>query len=118
MSYPAVTPAPTTPPARGHRTLDVPGLVAIIISAIALLPALIIFLIGALPTDARMIWWVGLWLAPVLSVVGVAVLALGVAGIVVAARRGTRFVLSIIGLVLAVVLIVPGVVVLLTVWWA
>lgn len=117
MSYPAATPHPTGPPGQQRRAIDVPGLVALIIGGVALLPALVIFLIGLFPSDLRMIWWLGLWLAPVLTLVGVVVLALGIAGIIVGARRRTRFVLSIVSVPLGIALIVPGVIVMMNVWW-
>jgi hypothetical protein len=94
------------PPAPASRR-DVLGMIAVVVGAAGLLPGLLVFLVGLIPS-MNAIWWLGLVLIPLLAVLGVAALVLGVVGIVRAARRHGRFVLSVIGLVLGLVLVAPA----------
>jgi len=98
----------TTPPAAPvqKRRLDVLGLIAIVVASLALVPSLLVFLIGLIP-EMNAIWWLGIILIPVLGVAGVIALVLAIIGVIVAVRRGTRFVLSIVGGVLGILLLLP-----------
>lgn len=98
----------TTPPAAPvqKRRLDVLGLIAIVVASLALVPSLLVFLIGLIP-EMNAIWWLGIILIPVLGVAGVIALVLAIIGVIVAVQRGTRFVLSIVGGVLGILLLVP-----------
>lgn len=100
------TPAPMPAPARPRRRLDVLGLIAVIVAALVLLPSLAVFLIGLIP-EMNAIWWLGIVLLPFLAIAGIIALVLGVIGVIVAVRRGTRFALSIIGGVLGILMLVP-----------
>lgn len=98
----------TTPPAAPvqKRRLDVLGLIAIVVASLALVPSLLVFLIGLIP-EMNAIWWLGIILIPVLGVAGVIALVLAIIGVIVAVQRGTRFVLSIVGGVLGILLLLP-----------
>jgi hypothetical protein len=90
--------------APARRRLDVPGLIAVIIVGVVLAPALIVLLIGLIPS-MNAIWWLGIVLIPILGVAGAIAIVLGVVGLV--ARRGTARVLSILGIVLGLVALLP-----------
>lgn len=96
----APAPAPT------RRRVDVPGIVAVILGLVGLLPSLVIFLIGLMP-DMQMIFWLLIVTIPILGIGGVIALILGVIGIIVGVRRRTRYVWSIIGVVLGILMLVP-----------
>lgn len=98
----------TTPPVEPaqKRRLDVLGLIAVIVAALAIVPALLVFLIGLIP-EMNAIWWLGIILIPILGVAGVVALVLAIIGVIVAARRGARFVLSVIGGALGILLLLP-----------
>lgn len=98
----------TTPPAAPvhKRRLDVLGLIAIVVASLVLVPSLLVFLIGLIP-EMNAIWWFGIILIPFLGVAGVVAVVLAIIGVIVAVRRGTRFVLSIIGGVLGILLLLP-----------
>jgi hypothetical protein len=96
----APAPAPT------RRRADVLGIVAVILGLVGLLPSLAIFLIGLLP-DMQMIFWLLIVTLPILGIAGVIALILGVIGIIVGVRRRTRYVWSIIGVVLGILMLVP-----------
>ena len=99
--------APAPMPAAGSkRRLDVLGLVGVIIAGLALLPTLLVFLVGLIP-DMNAIWWLGIVLIPILGIAGVLALVLGLIGVIVAVRRRSRFVLSIIAGMLGILLLVP-----------
>jgi hypothetical protein len=111
MPHPdASSPAPASPlasaPAPSRRRADVPGIVSVIIGVLGVLPSLVIFLIGLTP-DMQMIFWLLIVTIPILGVGGVIALILGVIGIIVGVRRRTRYVWSIIGVVLGILLLVP-----------
>lgn len=93
-------------PAPARRPIDIPGLIAVIVAGIALLPGLAVFLIGLIP-EMNAIWWLGIVLLPLLGFAGAVAIVLGIVGIVLGARRGSRSVLSIVGIVLGVVTIAP-----------
>lgn len=99
----AYQPAPV-PAAR--RPFDVLGLIAVIIALIALIPTLAVFLIGLVP-EMNAIWWLGIVLIPALAIAGAVALILAIIGIVVGASRRSRFVLSVIGAVLGILMLVP-----------
>jgi hypothetical protein len=96
----AAAPAPT------RRGADVLGIVAVILGLLGLLPSLVIFLIGLLP-DMQMIFWLLIVTLPILGIGGVIALILGVIGIIVGVRRHTRYVWSIIGAGLGILMLVP-----------
>lgn len=105
MTTPPVAPTPRTSTA-DTRPRDVLGLIAVILAAVAIVPALLVFLIGLIP-EMNAIWWLGIVLIPIMGIAGVLALLLGIIGVIVAARRGGRFVLSIIGGVLGILLLLP-----------
>lgn len=93
------------PPAP-RRVIDVIGIVSLCVAGIVLLPALGVLLIGLIP-EMNAIWWLGIILLPIMGVAGAVAAVLGIVGIVVAVRRGGRYVLSIAGIVLGLLLIAP-----------
>ncbi|WP_251454873.1 hypothetical protein [Microbacterium sp. Marseille-Q6648] len=109
---PAPAPGPAAPapgataPAAPRRRADVLGIVAVILALVGLLPSLIIFLIGIAP-EMQMIFWLLIVTLPILGIGGVIALILGVIGIIVGVRRGTKIVWSIIGVVLGILMLVP-----------
>lgn len=90
----------------GRRATDVLGIVAIILAAFILLPALMIFLIGLAP-EMNAIWWLGIVLLPIMGFLGLVALIVGIVGIVLRVRAHRTPVLSIIGTALGVVLVLP-----------
>lgn len=98
-------PDPSAPVGARRRT-DVLGIVAVVIGLVGLLPSLVIFLIGLLP-EMQMIFWLLIVTIPILGIGGAVALILGVVGIIVGAKRGTRYVWSIIGAVLGILMLVP-----------
>ena len=90
----------------GRRAADALGIVAIILAALILLPALMIFLIGLSP-EMNAIWWLGIVLLPIMAFLGGAAVVIGVIGVVLRVRQHRNPVLSIIGLVLGVLLVLP-----------
>jgi len=101
-----MAPASRTAPAPGRRPADVVGIVAVVLAAIVLVPTLLVLLVGLIP-DLNAIWWVGLFLIPLLLVGGPVVIAVAVVGLIVAARRGGRRAWSITGLGLGILMLVP-----------
>lgn len=95
----ADTPAP-------RRRVDVLGIIAVVVGLLGLLPSLVIFLIGVMP-EMQMIFWLLIVTIPLLGFGGAIAVILGIIGIIVAVRRRTRFVWSIIGVVLGVLMLVP-----------
>lgn len=93
-------------PATTRRRVDVLGIVAVVLALVALLPSLVIFLIGLLP-DMQMIFWLLIVTIPILGIGGAIALILGVIGVIVGVRRRTRYVWSIIGVVLGILMLVP-----------
>ena len=96
--------SPASAPRRGRA--DVLGIIAVILALVGLAPSLAIFLIGLLP-DMQMIFWLLIVTIPILGVGGVVALILGVIGIIVGVRRGTRNVWSVIGVALGILMLVP-----------
>ncbi|WP_022879384.1 hypothetical protein [Microbacterium sp. B19] len=90
----------------GRRASDGFGIVAIILAAIILLPALMIFLIGLAP-GMNAIWWLGIVLLPIMAFLGVVIVIVATIGIVLRVRAGRRPTLSIIGATLGVLLVLP-----------
>lgn len=101
-----------TPPPPDARPVDVLGIVAVVLAALVLVPVLAVFLIGLIP-EMNAIWWLGIVLLPVMTVIGALTIVLAILGIVLRSRRRLPAVPSIVGLVLGILLIVPGVWVLL-----
>lgn len=91
----------------GRRASDGYGIVAIILAAFILLPALMIFLIGLAP-GMNAIWWLGIVLLPIMAFLGLVAAIVGGIGIVLRVRAGRRPTLSIIGLALGILLILPA----------
>jgi hypothetical protein len=102
MSAPQIAP----PPLPAKRPLDVLGLVSVILAGVLLVPSLGVFLIGLIP-EMNPIWWLGILLIPLLGFGGAVVILLAVIGIVIAAQRRSRFVLSVIGVVLGLLMLTP-----------
>ncbi|WP_438354864.1 hypothetical protein [Microbacterium sp. CJ88] len=98
---------PTAVAARSRRRADALGIVAVIVAGVVLVPALLVFLVGLIPS-MNAIWWLGLFLIPLLAIAGVAALALAIPGIIVGARRGGGYALSITGTVLGALMLVPA----------
>jgi hypothetical protein len=98
-SAPADTPTP-------RRRVDVLGIIAVVVGLLGLLPSLVIFLIGVMP-EMQMIFWLLIVTIPLLGFGGAIAVILGIIGIIVAVRRRTRFVWSIIGVVLGILMLVP-----------
>ena len=92
----------------GRRASDGFGIVAIILAAFILLPALMIFLIGLAP-GMNAIWWLGIVLLPIMAFLGLVAAVVGTIGIVLRVRGGRRPTLSIIGAALGVLLVLPAV---------
>ena len=90
----------------GRRASDGFGIVAIILAAFILLPALMIFLIGLAP-GMNAIWWLGIVLLPIMAFLGVVIVVVGTIGIVLRVRAGRRPTLSIIGAALGILLVLP-----------
>jgi hypothetical protein len=101
----------TPPPVAARRPADVLGIVAVILSAVLLLPTLFVYLVGLIP-EMNAIWWLGIILLPLLFVDGVIVIVLAVIGLIVAVRRGGRRVWSIVALGLGILMLVPALLVL------
>ncbi|KTS89082.1 hypothetical protein NS183_09455 [Microbacterium testaceum] len=101
----------TPPPVAARRPADVLGIVAVILSAVLLLPTLFVFLVGLIP-EMNAIWWLGIILLPLAFVDGVIVIVLAVIGLIVAVRRGGRRVWSIVALGLGILMLVPALLVL------
>jgi hypothetical protein len=100
-------PHPDAPaPAAPRRRVDVLGIVAVTLGLIGLLPSLVIFLIGLMP-EMQMIFWLLIVTIPILGIGGVIALILGVIGIIVGVRRRTRYVWSIVGVVLGILMLLP-----------
>lgn len=102
----------TPPPPDARRPVDVLGIVAVVLAALVLVPVLAVFLIGLIP-EMNAIWWLGIVLLPVMTVIGALTIVLAILGIVLRSRRRLSAVPSIVGLILGILLIVPGVWVLL-----
>ena len=90
----------------GRRARAGFGIVAIILAAFILLPALMIFLIGLAP-GMNAIWWLGVVLLPIMGFLGLVALVVGIVGIVLRVRQQRNPVLSIIGTALGAVLVLP-----------
>lgn len=90
----------------GRGRADVLGIVAVILGIVGLAPSLAIFLIGLLP-DMQMIFWLLIVTIPILGIGGVVALILGVIGIIVGVRRRTRYVWSVIGAALGILMLIP-----------
>ncbi|HEX5859108.1 MAG TPA: hypothetical protein VFY91_13470 [Microbacterium sp.] len=93
-------------PALRRRRADVWGIVAVILGIVGLAPSLAIFLIGLLP-DMQMIFWLLIVTIPILGIGGAIALILGVIGIIVGVRRGTRYVWSAVGVALGILMLIP-----------
>jgi hypothetical protein len=91
----------------GRRASDGFGIVAIILAAFILLPALMIFLIGLAP-GMNAIWWLGIVLLPIMGFLGLVAAIVGAIGIVLRVRAGRRPTLSIIGAALGILLVLPS----------
>jgi hypothetical protein len=102
----AASGAPAPLPAPARRPVDVFGIVAVCVAGVALAPALLVFLVGLIPS-MNAIWWLGIVLIPLIAIAGVLAAVLGVVGLVIGLRRRSRFVLSIVGIVLGLVLLFP-----------
>lgn len=100
----AASTPPVFPPSR--RPVDVLGIVAVCVAGAVLLPSLFVFLIGLIPS-MNAIWWLGIVLLPILAMAGAVAIVLGIIGVVVGVRRRTRYVLSIVGGVLGILMIAP-----------
>jgi hypothetical protein len=96
----------TPPPVSPRRPADVVGIVAVVLATVVILPSLFVFLVGLLP-DMNAIWWLGLFLIPVVMVGGPVVVVVAVIGLIVAARRGGRRAWSIVALGLGILMLVP-----------
>lgn len=104
MTAPSAPFAP--PPIAVKRPLDVLGIVAVCVAGLLLVPALLVLLVGLLPS-MNAIWWLGIVLVPMLGIAGALAIVLGGMGIVVAVRRRGRFVLSAIGVALGLLMLMP-----------
>lgn len=99
----AAMPAPE--PVR-KKGFDILGLIAVIIAMIGLMPTLFVFLIGLIP-EMNAIWWLLIALIPMLGIGGALVLLLAIIGLIVGITRKRRFGLSIAGIVLGLMMLVP-----------
>ncbi|WP_248239458.1 hypothetical protein [Microbacterium kunmingense] len=99
----AAMPAPE--PVR-KKGFDILGLIAVIIAMIGLMPTLFVFLIGLIP-EMNAIWWLLVALIPMLGIGGALVLLLAIIGLIVGITRKRRFGLSIAGIVLGLMMLVP-----------
>ncbi|WJL94256.1 hypothetical protein QSU92_09615 [Microbacterium sp. ET2] len=98
----AAMPAPQ--PAR--KGFDILGLIAVIIAMVGLVPTLFVFLIGLIP-EMNAIWWLLVALIPMLGIGGALVLLLAIIGLIVGITRKRRYGLSITGIVLGLMMLVP-----------
>lgn len=89
-----------------RRPFDVLGFIAVCLAAVIIVPTLFVFLVGLLP-DMNAIWWLGLFLIPVVMVGGPVMVVVAVIGLIVAARRGGRRAWSIVALGLGILMLVP-----------
>ncbi|WP_322410471.1 hypothetical protein [Microbacterium invictum] len=99
----AAMPAPQGAPKKGF---DILGLIAVIIAMVCLLPTLFVFLVGLIP-EMNAIWWLLIVMIPALGIGGALVLILAIAGLIVGVMRQRRFGLSITGIVLGMLMVVP-----------
>ena len=99
----AAMPAPQ--PVR-KKGFDILGLIAVIIAMIGLMPTLFVFLIGLIP-EMNAIWWLLVALIPMLGIGGALVLVLAIIGLIVGITRKRRYGLSIAGIVLGLMMLVP-----------
>ena len=88
------------------KGFDILGLIAVIIAMIGLMPTLFVFLIGLIP-EMNAIWWLLVALIPMLGIGGALVLLLAIIGLIVGITRKRRFGLSIAGIVLGLMMLVP-----------
>lgn len=93
-------------PTPKRRRADVLGIVAVILALAGILPSLVIFLIGLTP-EMQMIFWLLIVTIPILGIGGVIALILGAIGIIVGVKRRSRYVWSIIGVALGLLMLVP-----------
>ena len=100
------TNADTEASARPRHRLDVLGIIAVSLGVIGLLPSLVIFLVGLLP-EMQMIYWLLIVTIPILGIGGVVAVILGVVGIIVGVRRQTRYIWSIAGIALGILMLAP-----------
>lgn len=101
------TPSAGAPaPASRRARADVLGVVAVILGIVGLAPSVLIFLVGLLP-DMQMIFWLLIVTIPILGIGGVIALILGVIGIIVGVRRRTRYMWSVIGVALGILMLAP-----------
>lgn len=96
---------PASQPVR-KKGFDILGLIAVIIAMIGLMPTLFVFLIGLIP-EMNAIWWLLVALIPMLGIGGALVLLLAIIGLIVGITRKRRFGLSIAGIVLGLMMLVP-----------
>ena len=96
---------PAPQPVR-KKGFDILGLIAVIIAMIGLMPTLFVFLIGLIP-EMNAIWWLLVALIPMLGIGGALVLLLAIIGLIVGITRKRRFGLSIAGIVLGLMMLVP-----------
>lgn len=92
------------------RRLDGVGMAAVILVAAITVPAPVLYLLSFIPELSWIGWLVGLFFIPVAAGAGIIAALLGVVGIVVGKRRGSRIGLSVLGLVLGLVMTLPAVV--------
>lgn len=102
----------TPPPVTTRRPFDVLGLVAVILSAVLIVPTLFVYVVGLVP-EMNAIWWMGIILLPLLFADGLLVIVLSVIGLIVAARRAGRRAWSIVALGLGILMLVPALLILL-----
>ncbi|NYF18009.1 putative membrane protein [Microbacterium sp. AK009] len=88
------------------KGFDILGLIAVIIAMVGLMPTLFVFLIGLIP-EMNAIWWLLVALIPMLGIGGAVVLLLAIIGLIVGLTRKRRFGLSIAGLALGLLMLVP-----------
>lgn len=99
----AAMPAPEPMRKKGF---DILGLIAVIIAMIGLMPTLFVFLIGLIP-EMNAIWWLLIAIIPLLGIGGALVLILAIIGLIVGITKKRRYGLSITGIVLGVMMLVP-----------
>jgi len=104
-SGPGYAAMPAPQPAR-KKGFDVLGLIAVIVATVGLVPTLFVFLIGLIP-EMNAIWWLLIAIIPLLGIGGALVLILAIIGLIVGITKKRRYGLSITGIVLGVMMLVP-----------
>lgn len=94
---------------------DTLGIIAVITAGVVIVAGPVLFLLGAFP-ELRGLWFLVVLLAPFVAAIGLVSVVVSIVGLVVAAKRGRRSVLSLVGLVLGCLIMLPGTLMMVVGW--